>query len=112
MGSPGRFYLVSAGAFEAHDHDVLGKLAPTDGSVTLTPDHVPLGVLVLAGRKSRDVFEEYSPATKLSNADFPLAFGQAGKSRWGQPHPRMRCASISWASWAGELAPPDRATET
>ena len=29
---PGKFYLVSAGAYEAHDHDYLRKLLPADGS--------------------------------------------------------------------------------
>ena len=32
--APGQFYLVSAGAYENHDHDYLRKLLPADGSVT------------------------------------------------------------------------------
>ena len=32
---PQRYYLVSAGAYEKHDHDYLRKLMPRDGSVTL-----------------------------------------------------------------------------
>ena len=35
--APERFYLVSAGALERHDHDILEKLLPADGSVRLDP---------------------------------------------------------------------------
>src|SRR5208337_1961815 len=50
-----RFYLVSAGALEAHDHDTLEKLLPADGSVRLDKVTTQRGVLVLAGPRSRDV---------------------------------------------------------
>lgn len=72
---PGRFYLVSAGAYEAHDHDVLAKLAPTDGSVVLQPITQMYGVLVLAGPKSRDVLKKLT-RTSLKNADFPWLSGK------------------------------------
>ncbi len=36
---PGGFYLVSAGAYEAHDHDVLQKLLPGDGQRQGCSDH-------------------------------------------------------------------------
>ena len=72
---PGRFYLVSAGAYEAHDHDVLSKLAPTDGSVTLTPLTQMMGVLVLAGPRSRDVLAKLT-RTSLDNKSFPWLSGQ------------------------------------
>ena len=32
---PQSYYLVSAGAFETHDHDYLFKLVPKDGSVSV-----------------------------------------------------------------------------
>ena len=35
--APGQFYLVSAGALERHDHDILRKLLPKDGSVRFQP---------------------------------------------------------------------------
>ncbi len=72
---PGRFYLVSAGAYEAHDHDVLAKLAPSDGSVMLQPITQMYGVLVLAGPKSRDVLKKLT-RTSLTNADFPWLSGR------------------------------------
>lgn len=72
---PGRFYLVSAGAYEAHDHDVLHKLLPADGSVALRPITQQYGVLVLAGPKSRDVLRRVT-RTSLYNADFPWLSGK------------------------------------
>lgn len=72
---PGRFYLVSAGAYEAHDHDVLFKLAPDDGSVALRPLTQQYGVFVLAGPKSRDVMRRLT-RTELSNAAFPWLSGK------------------------------------
>ena len=73
--SPGRFYLVSAGALERHDHDILRKLLPADGSVafrTITQAH---GVLVLAGPHARDVLQKLTN-TDLSNAAFPWLTGK------------------------------------
>jgi len=81
--APGRFYLVSAGAFERHDHDYLNKLCPTDGSVHLSPITAQYGVLVLAGPKSRDVLQKLTNAD-LSNAAFPWLSGKmisVGKAR-------------------------------
>lgn len=72
---PGRFYLVSAGAYERHDHDTLWKLLPRDGSVTLTPLTTAMGVLVLAGPKSRAVLQKLT-RTDLSNAAFPWLSGK------------------------------------
>ena len=72
---PGRFYLVSAGAYENHDHDYLYKALPEDGSVTLAPLTEAMGVLVLAGPRSRDVLERLT-RTDLSNGAFPWLTGK------------------------------------
>ncbi|WP_367718647.1 FAD-dependent oxidoreductase [Nitratireductor sp. GISD-1A_MAKvit] len=72
---PRRFYLVSAGAYEAHDHDVLLKLLPTDGSVILRPITQQYGVFVLAGPRSRDVLRRLTRAD-LANAAFPWLSGK------------------------------------
>jgi dimethylglycine dehydrogenase len=74
--APGRFYLVSAGAFERHDHDTLYKLLPKDGSVKLNPITTRLGVLVLAGPNARKVLQKLT-TTDLSNGAFPWLSGQA-----------------------------------
>ncbi len=72
---PQSYYLVSAGAFERHDHDYLMKLAPTDGSVRLQPVTTQHGVLVLAGPKARDVLQQLTDAD-LSNDAFPWLTGK------------------------------------
>jgi dimethylglycine dehydrogenase len=73
---PGTFYLVSAGAYEAHDHDYLRKLLPTDGSVRLNFLTTRLGVLVIAGPKSRALLQKLT-ATDMSNEAFPWLSGKA-----------------------------------
>ena len=72
---PNGFYLVSAGALEAHDHDVLRKLLPADGSVRLDPLTTQWGVLVIAGPRSRDVLQKLT-RTSLDNTHFPWLSGQ------------------------------------
>ncbi|MDP6352618.1 MAG: FAD-dependent oxidoreductase, partial [Alphaproteobacteria bacterium] len=69
------FYLVSAGAGERHDHDYLDKALPTDGSVRLESLTEAIGVLVLAGPKSRAVLAKLTEAD-LSNAAFPWLCGR------------------------------------
>jgi dimethylglycine dehydrogenase len=69
------YYLVSAGAFERHDHDYLKKLLPVDGSVKFESWTERLGVLVLAGPMARKVLEKITDAD-LSNAAFPWLSGK------------------------------------
>jgi dimethylglycine dehydrogenase len=73
--APGRFYLVSAGAYERHDHDYLRKLCPVDGSVRLNPITTRFGVLVLAGPNARKVLQKLTDAD-LSNEAFPWLSGR------------------------------------
>ncbi|MEI7598648.1 MAG: FAD-dependent oxidoreductase [Aestuariivirga sp.] len=73
--APGRFYLVSAGAYERHDHDYLRKLCPTDGSVRLNAITTRFGVLVLAGPNSRKILQKLTDAD-LSNEAFPWLSGK------------------------------------
>jgi dimethylglycine dehydrogenase len=73
--APGRFYLVSAGAYERHDHDYLRKLCPTDGSVRLNAITTRFGVLVLAGPNARKVLQKLTDAD-LSNEAFPWLSGK------------------------------------
>ena len=71
----GSYYLVSAGAFERHDHDYLFKALPEDGSVKMQPMTTQWGVLVIAGLKSRNVLQKLTRAD-LSNAAFPWLSGK------------------------------------
>ncbi len=69
------FYLVSAAAGERHDHDTLWKALPTDGSVRLECLTEAIGVLALAGPKSRAVLAKLTD-TDLSSAAFPWLSGR------------------------------------
>ncbi|MFM5893662.1 MAG: FAD-dependent oxidoreductase [Novosphingobium sp.] len=73
--APQRYYLVSAGAYERHDHDYLRKALPRDGSVTMERLTTAMGVLVLAGPRSREVLAKLTDAN-LSNEAFPWLTGQ------------------------------------
>jgi dimethylglycine dehydrogenase len=72
---PGRFYLVSAGAYERHDHDYLRKLLPGDGSVRLNYLTTRLGVLVIAGPNTRKLLQKLT-SSDLSNEAFPWLSGR------------------------------------
>ncbi len=73
--APQTYYLVSAGGYERHDHDYLKKALPADGSVTYERLTTAMGVLVLAGPRSRDVLAKVTRAD-LSNEAFPWLTGQ------------------------------------
>ncbi len=67
---PERFYLISAGALETHDFDVLEKLLPADNSVRIDKVTTQRGVLVLAGPRSREVLAKVTDVD-VSNKAFP-----------------------------------------
>ena len=68
------FYLVGPGAYERHDWDYLTKLKPDTG-VNLNKITTQMGVLVLAGPKSRDVLQKLTD-TDLSNDNFKWLTGK------------------------------------
>ena len=72
---PEAFYLVSAGAQERYDWDTLCKTAPGDGSVRLDKITTQVGVLVVAGPKSRELMSRVTDAD-LSNEAFPWLTGR------------------------------------
>ncbi len=67
---PEQFYLISAGALETHDFDVLEKLLPADNSVRIDRVTTQRGVLVLAGPRSREVLGKVADVD-VSNKTFP-----------------------------------------
>jgi dimethylglycine dehydrogenase len=69
------FYLISSGAAERYDHDLLLKTMPSDGSVTLENITMGYGVLVIAGPRSRDLLSKITDAD-LSNEAFPWLTSQ------------------------------------
>ena len=74
--APRDYYLVSAGAFERHDWDYLQKLMPNDGSVQLQKITTQMGVLVIAGPRSRDLLQKLTD-TDLSNDTFKWLTGKS-----------------------------------
>jgi dimethylglycine dehydrogenase len=73
--APQQYYLVSAGAYERHDHDYLKKAMPRDGSVSFERLTTSMGVLVLAGPRARDVMQKLTDSD-LSNDAFPWLTGK------------------------------------
>ncbi len=72
---PRSFYLVGPGAFERHDWDILQKLLPDDARVRLQKITTQMGVLVIAGPRSRELLQKLTD-TDLSNAAFPWLTGK------------------------------------
>ncbi|MDH4073062.1 MAG: FAD-dependent oxidoreductase, partial [Gammaproteobacteria bacterium] len=76
------FYLVSAGALQRLDHDYIRRYLPRDGSVQFTNLTNAIGVLVVAGPKSRQLLARVTKAD-LSNEAFrwlnarPIVVGMA-----------------------------------
>ncbi|MFP6756882.1 MAG: FAD-dependent oxidoreductase, partial [Alphaproteobacteria bacterium] len=112
------FYLVSAAAGERHDFDTLQKALPGDGGVHLESLTEAIGVLVLAGPKSRELLAKLTDAD-LSSAAFPwmsertIALGAAharaarvsyvGELGWELHHPMaMQNAIFDALMAAGE----------
>lgn len=94
---PQSFYLVSAGALERHDHDVLAKALPGDGSVQLRTVTTEWGVLVLAGPRSREVLQKLTSAD-LSNAAFPWLTGKRIDIGHAQAH-ALRVNFVGELGW-------------
>ena len=69
------FYLVSAGAFQRLDHDWLRRWMPGDGSVRFENLTASMGVLVLAGPKSRQLLNRVC-GIDVSNDAFPWLTGR------------------------------------
>jgi dimethylglycine dehydrogenase len=72
---PDRFYLISSGAAERYDHDLLLKNLPDDGGVRLDNLTERYGCLVLVGPRSRDVLAKLTDAD-VSNDAFPWLTAQ------------------------------------
>ena len=91
------FYLVSAGALQRLDHDYLKKHFPGDDSVRFTQLTDAIGVLVLAGPKSRQLLQRVSD-TDLSNEAFPWLTAQA-IAVGGVPANAMRVNYVGELGW-------------
>ena len=105
--APGQFYLVSAGALERHDHDILRSLLPADGSVEFQPITQAYGVLIVAGPRSRELLQRLTD-TDLSTAAFPWL---TGKPIIGRAVRRGRASRQFRRRTRMGTAPPDRDAE-
>jgi dimethylglycine dehydrogenase len=74
----GRFYVVSAGAAERYDTDLLHKRLPADGSVRLSNVTMSRGCFVVAGPRSRELLAKLTD-TPLGNEAFPWLTGQVAE---------------------------------
>ena len=92
-----RFYLVSSGAAERHDHDLLLKNLPKDNSVKLVNKTLDLGTLVVCGPESRNLMAKLTDAD-LSSSAFPWLTSQA-ISVAGVPLLAMRVNFVGELGW-------------
>ena len=104
---PERFYLVSAGALEAHDFDTLEKLLPADGSVRIDKVTTQRGVLVLAGPAVARGAGEGRRHRRLERS-VPMADRAAPVDPGGGPH--RHAGQFRRRAWL-RTAPPDRDAE-
>ena len=92
-----RFYLVSSGAAERHDHDLLLKNLPKDNSVKLVNKTMDLGTLVVCGPESRNLMAKLTDAD-LSSSAFQWLTSQA-ISVAGVPLLAMRVNFVGELGW-------------
>jgi dimethylglycine dehydrogenase len=67
---------VGAGAAESYDWDYLTRTLPKNGSVELRKATTEIGVLVVAGPKSREVLVPLVDGEDLANRSFPWLTGK------------------------------------
>lgn len=90
------FYLVSTPNGETYNYDQLRRHLPKDGGVTLEDVSETMGVLALAGPRSRDILQPLTD-NDLSNAAFPWLSCQKGEVGYARDVILMR------VSYSGEL---------
>ena len=91
------FYLVSSGAAERHDHDLLLRTLPRDDSVRLKNVTMEMGTLVVCGPRSRDLMAKVCEED-LSSAAFPWLTAQRIKVG-GIPLLAMRVNFVGELGW-------------
>lgn len=90
------FYLVSTPNGENYNYDQLSRLLPKDGSVTLENVSETMGVIAIAGPRSRDVLQLLTD-NNLSNDAFPWLSAQRGEVGYARDVHLLR------VSYTGEL---------
>ncbi|WP_296746932.1 FAD-dependent oxidoreductase [Mesorhizobium sp.] len=90
------FYLVSTPNGENYNYDQLRRLLPEDGSVTLENVSESMGVIALAGPKTREILQPLTDVD-LSNESFPWLTAQTGEVGYARDVLLLR------VSYSGEL---------
>jgi dimethylglycine dehydrogenase len=90
------FYLVSTPNGENYNYDQLSRLLPRDGSVSLENVSEAMGVIAIAGPKSRDILQPLTD-NDLSNEAFPWLSAQRGEVGYARDVYLLR------VSYTGEL---------
>ncbi|WP_300533072.1 FAD-dependent oxidoreductase [uncultured Mameliella sp.] len=90
------FYLVSTPTGEIYNFDQLSRLLPQDGSVTLENVSEQMGVIAIAGPKSREILQPLTD-NDLSNEAFPWLSAQMGEVAYARDVHLIR------VSYTGEL---------
>lgn len=91
-----RFYLVSTPNGENYNFDQLSRLLPEDGSVALDNVSESMGVLAIAGPKSREILQPLTDID-LGNEAFPWLTAQKGEVGYARDVLLLR------VSYTGEL---------
>lgn len=90
------FYLVSTPNGETYNFDQLRRQLPDDGSVALEDVSEAVGVIAIAGPKSRDILQPLTD-NDLSNVAFPWLSAQKGEVGYARDVHLLR------VSYTGEL---------
>ena len=90
------FYLVSTPNGQVYNWDQLSKLMPKDGSVVMEDISEQMGVIALAGPKSREILQQFTD-NDLSNEAFPWLTAQIGEFGYAKGVHLLR------VSYTGEL---------
>jgi glycine cleavage system aminomethyltransferase T len=103
-----RYYVVSAAATETHDLAWIEKHVPGDGSVVVDNVTSHVGVLTLAGPRSRELLQRISSAN-FSDEDFP--FFRARELTIGSvPTRALRLSYVGELGWELHHALDDQVT--
>ncbi len=92
------FYLVSTPTGEVLNWDELSRALPDDGSVILQNLSESLGVLALAGPKSRDILQPLTD-NDLSNEAFPWLTAQMGEVGYARDVHLLRVGYTGELGW-------------
>lgn len=90
------FYLVSTPNGANYNYDQLSRLLPNDGSVVLDDVSETMGVIAIAGPKSREILQPLTD-NDLSNQAFPWLSAQTGEVGYARDTHLLR------VSYTGEL---------